>query len=921
LNGEYLYYIRDENATDSPPQSSIVILQFISVTSIESTQLLPSINVFISYSRKDENLREELDVHLSNLKRQGKIEAWHDRAIEAGVDWEAKTQEQLDTASIILLLVSPRFMASDYCYCIEMKQAMQRHEEGTARVIPIILKPVDWKNAPFSKLQALPKDGQPITSSSWNDLDTAFLDVVEGISLAVDSLNEEAIRQSYNIVTNNTIQSRSSDTEENSNSHTIPSLNMELSPKFKEFLGNTGIEFSNGNREHISLDDLFVFPDLKSKSETSKEDTSIYISGDKIWNYDKRILIFGDEQSGKTTFAKILFLKNYQAGYLPLFLDGSKINTSNIDEIIQKQIGEIYGYEFIDKFLQQDNKICIVDDMSACKLNPKAKRKLIENLNSYFQRTIFFAEESFKFVLSDFPQFCEYIELDILLLGNTRRSELIEKWVGLEVTEETEEQKIFKKIDELRLHIDSLVRKNIVPAKPFYILLLLQAFDATNSQRIDLTSHGHCYQYLIYQSLDRVRVKQNEIEDYFNVLSEFAGEILEASSESLDESSLDEFFKRYSENFLPIDDRKKVIEDLVKSSILTYAENRLRFRYRYLFYFFAAKKLADSLHRGEVAKDRIRKLVDTLHLEKSSNIVLFLTHHSKDTWILDEILYSIMELFSNEEEATLKAGSLSFLQDFVKEIPELILEKREARQERLECDRRKDIIDRHEKHIIDDEKIERDPAAFMAKVNKVFRGIEVCGQILRNRLGSLERTFLESIVEESFSVSLRFLSLFLKLSDYVREETIREIKNIIDEYPSRSDLKVTQKAESFYFALNYTVIFAMLQKTSFSLGSAKGRDIYKKVAENKGTPASWLIQQIIELQFEKNINFGRIEELHTEFSKNSLNPVCDRLLKEIILRHCYMHDIGYRDRQKISAMLNISMHQQQLNKIATKRIR
>jgi len=125
------------------------------------------IAVFVSYSHYDEVLREELESHLSNLRRQGKIAAWNDRAVEAGTEWDAEIKAQLEAAGVILLLVSSRFMASEYCYDIEMKRALERHEEGTARVIPIILKPVDWKDSPFSKLATLPKDAKPITK--WDD--------------------------------------------------------------------------------------------------------------------------------------------------------------------------------------------------------------------------------------------------------------------------------------------------------------------------------------------------------------------------------------------------------------------------------------------------------------------------------------------------------------------------------------------------------------------------------------------------------------------------------------------------------------------------------------------------------------------------------------------------------------------------------
>ncbi len=146
------------------------------------------IEVFISYSHKDEELREELDVHLSSLKRKGKIQAWHDRAIEAGAEWEAKILEKLETAQIILLLISPWFMASEYCYDEQMKRAMERHDSGNARVIPIILKPIDWQDTPFRKLQVLPKDGKPITT--WNNQDEAFLNVVQELRRVIESVQK-----------------------------------------------------------------------------------------------------------------------------------------------------------------------------------------------------------------------------------------------------------------------------------------------------------------------------------------------------------------------------------------------------------------------------------------------------------------------------------------------------------------------------------------------------------------------------------------------------------------------------------------------------------------------------------------------------------------------------------------------------------
>jgi hypothetical protein len=565
--------------------------------------------------------------------------------------------------------------------------------------------------------------------------------------------------------------------------------------------------------------------------------------------------------------------------------------------------------------LTKNNLVCIIDNLSKSNLNKKAISKLIAQLNSIFSRTIIIAETAFIFIAPDFPELDDYKKLKILPFGNVRRSELIEKWVELESIEEVDDQQIWAKKDELRLHVDSLVRKNIVPAKPFYILTLLQSFETMTSQRLELTAYGHCYQYLIYQALERVHVKQDEIDTYFNVLSELGGAILESSSESLDESDLDTFFNKYSNNFLPVD-QDKVIKDLVDSFILEEKDNVLKFRYRYLFYFFAAKKLSESLQKGEQSKKTIQELINKIHLEKASNIVLFLTFHSKDPWIIDEILISVMDIFSDEQALTLEAGTLSFIQDFVKEIPDLVLEERDARQERLKHDRKKDIIEEQEeaRNSYLDENQEQ--SELIEKVNKACRAIEVCGQIFRNRIGSLERSYLELIYEESLSVSLRLLNVLIKFSESLKEESIRKINKIIEQNKNIPDSKIIRNIKHFYLGINYMVILTMLYGISFSIGSSKGREIYIKVTENKKNPALQLIQQIIELQFEKKIDINKIDKLHTELSKNY---ICQRFLKEIILRHCYMHDIGFRERQKLADKLNISMQTQRSITMASKR--
>lgn len=145
------------------------------------------IKIFFSYSHEDEKLKEELEKHLIALERQGIIDSWSDSKIDAGDEWKDKIESELQNANIILLLISSDFLVSTFCYDIELKKAIERHNQGEAVVIPIILRPVVWDNAPFSHLQALPNNAKPVTS--WKDLDSAFHNIVLNIQKVVTKMN------------------------------------------------------------------------------------------------------------------------------------------------------------------------------------------------------------------------------------------------------------------------------------------------------------------------------------------------------------------------------------------------------------------------------------------------------------------------------------------------------------------------------------------------------------------------------------------------------------------------------------------------------------------------------------------------------------------------------------------------------------
>jgi hypothetical protein len=145
------------------------------------------LQVIISYAHRDERLRKELDNHLTALTESGAIKIWHDRKMGPGTDFAMEIDSRVETSDILLLLVSPDYLASHYCYHREMQYAIGRHVAGLSRVIPIILRPCDWHSTPMGKLLALPRDGKPVIS--WQRRDDAWLDVAKGVRRAVTELS------------------------------------------------------------------------------------------------------------------------------------------------------------------------------------------------------------------------------------------------------------------------------------------------------------------------------------------------------------------------------------------------------------------------------------------------------------------------------------------------------------------------------------------------------------------------------------------------------------------------------------------------------------------------------------------------------------------------------------------------------------
>lgn len=841
--------------------------------------------VFISYSHKDEEFKNSLTEHLSGLVRSGAISEWNDRKIVPGTDWSHEINENLKNSDLILFLISSSFLSSDYCVNIEAKTALSMHNSGEAQLIPIVIRAVDWSDSPLSKLQGLPKDAQPI--ASWLDKDEAWVNVIQGIKKHISEFEPKV----------------------NIDIQLIKSGEISPTKSIIEWLDDTEITLTHRKVDRIKLSDIYTIPDVEVDDDSKKE-LRIYRSACSLPDKFERFLVFGEEQQGKTSLLKHYYKSFLTQSKTPLILEGSKVKDANPEVIIKKELARQYEGLTYEDFMASQGKIIIIDNIDDIGLNRKYRDKFISDICIFADKCIFTHQLAFSLLVDEIPALDDFGRAELIGLGNKKREEIIQRWISLGIEQTITEEDLYTRCDELKDTINSVVKKNIVPLKPIYILMLLQMFEAHSKLNLELSSHGHCYQQLIYQSFENAKINEREFDKYLNVLTELAWWIF-SNNQNPNEAQLDGFFEEYCKVYLDVD-KEIVISKLSNHSILQVKDFRTGFKYPYIYYFFVGKKISESYLENTDIQGQVNYLLDNLHREDFANILIFVAHHTKDGWVINLLQNILSELFNEHPSATLDKEQLSFMDDFMKQIPELILEQREVQKER---DAYNEKLDANERSHNDFD--ESESPDILADINKTFKGMEIAGQIIRNRHASLKRDSLNILAENGINAGLRFLKYFIAISDVAKNEIVKVISAHLSENPGLTNGEIEKHAENAYLHLTYGVINSVVRKIATSVGSKEAMEIYKAIEEKESTPALLLLKQSIELHFLKRIDMKSITQ---SAEKLKGNFVCTRILKELVIQHIYMFPVDYKEKQQLSKLLGLSVKGQQLIEQKQKRI-
>ena len=858
------------------------------------------LKIFLSYSHADEAVLDKFKKHLTPVIRQEIVDIWYDRNLLPGSELDENIVTKLDEAEIVIFLVSSDFLASYYCVEIELMRTLKRKAHSDICIIPMIVRSCDWKSSELKNYTAIPKDGKAI--ASHNDVDAALYECVDQLKKVVKNL-QGLLAKDISIGPDEI-------------THSTFSLNN----NFLKFLEDTEIVFQHKNKEFVYQSDIFIYPDLRSFNKNDDDSAQLVTDASKVL-YDPLpdsniLLIFGGEQSGKKALAKRAFFDNYENGLHPVYIGCETIPTSiDVEKLVTKAIKEQYeSCTFESYTANKDQSILILTGFNHIKLNAKHQRVLLSRLERIFIRILIFADSELRYNDQSFAVFEEYNIYEILRLSYLKKDELISKWNSLGVIETIDEKELHALNDQSRQHVDSIVKRNILPSKPIFVLTVLQTLETIKTTDYKLTSHGHCYEHLIQQSLIKAKICHDDFGTYINYLTELAYFIYKKGGYRIISSELDEFQKGYSKNYL-IQSNSRVHSKLLASGILKVSDQQTHFGYKYIFYFYIAKYLADNI-TFDNAKKVIASLCEKIHTEKHANILIFVTHHTKSQDVLDEVLLHASLIFENHQPNKLSVDDFEHIKDLLKSIPSLIIEHKNIDHERKKKLAQMDRVEGHQSDLdtveemtdTQDDKEEQFQNTGLAQINSSVKAVEIIGQILRNRHGNLTKSQLTDLAEASIDVGLRFLDFYLNFHASSENEIIQLISELIESDSRIPNEQITKVARNFYVHMCYEITFAVLKKISFSVGSDKLVGIFDEIVQkNDDSAALQLINLAIKFEFTEEIPFELLDKMTVDFKSNF---VAKRMMQQIVVQHLYLHHVSRTDKQKIADLIGIPMDRQ-----------
>ena len=823
-----------------------------------------SINLFYSYSHIDEPYRIDMEKFLTLLRKDKMLREWCDRKILPGQNISDAIQDQLNKADIIVFLVSIDFLNSSACL-EEWELAKKIAKLNKKSLVSIIVRECPWFGFDdMCDFLALPTDGKPV--STWDSKDAAWSNVYIGIKSVV-----EEIRSTF-----------------------------DLKAEFKNKISS--LEFCSQTNEEFTLNDLFEFPNLIKPSD-SVEDELLLRNFSDVLN-EKKTLIQGDSQSGKSKLCSHIFLELAEKNIPVLFIDLNNIaSKKSTIEIFRLCYSEQFKGDF-DLWIGQPNKTAIFDNLSHYG-NSLDHIVLAETLFDNIIVTT--SVDDYESYFKDDERLLNFSFITIKPFTHVKQERLIKKWLKFK-------RKNFEgaiedgEIDQIENNINSIVIHNkILPRYPFFILSILQTYEAFMPQDLKITAYGHCYYALILAHLIKSGVAKddNSISACFNYANHLAYE-MHIKSPDLCLIGYDDYeiFKdKYKERFIIKDSLLNRLHGSI--GIIKEVNGRgFKFSLAYSYYYFLGQFLAKNYKENRFI---VNEMIEKSYKKNNSLTLIFSIHHAQDLEIIDEILTHTICAIDKVEPAKLDKEETKIFQELLSSIPNRIISDKPVDKER---DKERALRDKVENNGDTENSENESDHDFLNQIYQCHKNIEVLSQILKNKFGSLEKSKISEIVEIICDAGLRLAKIFH--SEDIRVEEL--IEYLQKQYVASDKFDAGKPKDEQLTEIRRMVIFRIfiwvmsnLERTVSSINKPEIHEIIENLKIKKNTPAYDLIHYFYILDTANGFDEGKKDTLKSLIQKYDKKEMFFlRRILSIRTQHYFnTHNIKAPMKQAVSSILKI----------------
>lgn len=699
---------------------------------------------------------------------------------------------------------------------------------------------------------------------------------------------------------------------------------------FDGYMDDPGMLIVHEGADNIRLHEIYCWPDLDIiEIQDSERITNIERINE---NVPARLLggaisiVIGDSLAGKTAFMKMLFREYSRRNECCVLLDGKSLNTiveKNLRQRIEDGFVQEYGVECLEKYRQLScqSRILLIDNFNNLPYHDERRSKVLSYLSQYASHIIITSDneiemrmicakmDSIPTLSTNYYRICYF--------GNSKRQELISKWYCLRNEYANGREQIDLKITSASEKINMLLGLSggFIPAAPIHLINLLQNIDAVMPASFSGSQYGFLYDSLIQKSLSTINYTDSgALNIDISVLSALAFEMLRSGSATFSNENLYSVAQVFSA-------RKKVHVDVIlllnnmcqSRLIEKLGSNTYKFRYPYIFYYFAGRYIAYSLRQPEV-KDQISYMSQRLYNEKFGNIIIFVCHFANSIDVIDNILlaaylsleqYDVFD-FDKHAEIFEKAQGI---------IDRLLSEKIVGTESDVEGNRKNHLEFKDKAGIqdgsiseasdISDEEAEKEK--YLTSLFAAMRTLDVLGQIIKNYPGDIEGDVKISIIDEIHKLGMRITEALLSTIGYLEEDFIAYVIDYIREKKQlKESREIIHAAREMFAWLVAGMACGMIRKISSSLCNESLLVAVMEAFSTSTSISHKLILQDLHFNLLKKPNIEEAYQLAVELEKNRNTLFARAVLRSIVADYLTYNRCGYNVRAQLCARFGLS---------------